>query len=233
MRRACIQSLAFIVLFATTALADDKSPLVKIITPQGTGTGSVVSILENKPVADGFEGYILTAYHVIAPSAANSKRDISIAYENGRIAEKCQVVAFNKEADIALIWAWVPEEVIVQKIAARPAAYNDALMFIGLGGGIKITDENEIRRISGKASVPTHPDRLYSDTVLIPGDSGGPVLNDDKKLVGVISGGWFWYRTEENKQKRTWPARATNTKPIIALLEALEAGTPTPEPKDN
>lgn len=45
---------------------------------------------------------------------------------------------------------------------------------------------------------------FYFDYIPRNGESGGPVFTEDKKLIGVVSGGWFRL---EDKPAFTWPLR--------------------------
>jgi S1-C subfamily serine protease len=233
-------SVALLLMASMVQARAENPSLVKVKTPKGSGTGSVVRVLKNKPVADGYEGYVLTAYHVVNESAQSGARDIQIVFPNGRVAKDCKVVASDIKHDISLIWAWIPQDVAAIEVSPRAAAYSDELIFHGLGGGIDVTDSEKVRHIPGTASAPTKNTNIYSDVVLIPGDSGGPVTLNGK-LVGVISGGWFWYKEEtgevdevtqeKKKQKVTWPGSACGLEPIKELFESLNVGQPTPNDK--
>ena len=62
---------------------------------------------------------------------------------------------------------------------------------------------------------------------LLPGDSGGPVFNERQEVVGVISGGWFWWDGGVTNSggsiiQATWPARACNVSVIQKLLDNIQ-----------
>lgn len=214
-----------LVLFiASVSFASDdfeSSPLVKVIHPKRRGTGVVFRTLESKKISDGYEGYVMTAYHVV-----KGDERVKVKYTNGRVAKDCTVLHTDPESDVAILWAWVPENVKPIKISTRAAQYNDTIRYMGLGGGIDITEKNRIRDFTGKVSAPTGNISIFSDNVLIPGDSGGPVLlNGD--LVGVICGGLMTYHLkpeegQENGQRVVWPARSCNLGPIRKLIEKLK-----------
>ena len=70
-------------------------------------------------------------------------------------------------------------------------------------------------------------EKIFADVPLLPGDSGGPVFNSNREVVGVISGGWFWYDAgvklpNGSKIRPTWPARASNIDPIRVLMANIE-----------
>jgi hypothetical protein len=53
------------------------------------------------------------------------------------------------------------------------------------------------------------------------------VFNSKKEVVGVISGGWFWWdggvkAADGNALNATWPARASNLNPIQLLMADVQ-----------
>jgi len=84
-----------------TVSSDHHNSIVQVIVDEGMGTGVIVLVDKQKPVADGFEGYCLTAYHVV--SSDQQRRAIRVKYRNGRGANRCKVVYFDKENDLALL----------------------------------------------------------------------------------------------------------------------------------
>lgn len=198
--------------------------IVEVITSGGNGTGVVISISNDKPVKNGFEGYVLTAWHVIQDDLNSGK--IKVGYRNGERSKGCTVVDFNQEMDVALLWVWVPAEIPAVPLASDPIEYGQTLEFAGLGGGSDI--KCCIRHFAAVASPPSSIEKIFADVPLLPGDSGGPVFNERQEVVGIISGGWFWWdggviKTETNsKIPTTWPARACNIGPIKNLIGKIK-----------
>jgi len=202
--------------------------IVEVTTSGGSGTGVVFQIKEDKPVADGYEGYVLTAWHVIQDDIEDSK--IKVSYRNGRRAKSCKVVQYDEEKDVAVLWVWVPNDIPSAKLATAPIKHGNTLEFAGLGGGSDL--KCCIRHFSATASPPSTIEKIFADVPLLPGDSGGPVFNENHEVVGIISGGWFWWdsglKTEAGFNIRTtWPARASNIGPIQTLISKLERDAST------
>ena len=196
--------------------------IVEVVSQGGSGTGVVISINETRPNKDGFEGYVLTAWHVIQDDIDESK--IKVSYRNGRRSKGCKVVQYNEEKDVALLWVWVPDGIEAAKLATKPIERGNQLEFAGLGGGSDL--KCCIRHFSAVASSPSTLEKIFADVPLLPGDSGGPVFNEDHEVVGIISGGWFWWdsgiKTDSGFDIRTtWPARASNVGPIQTLVATL------------
>ena len=191
---------------------------------KATGTGVLIFINEEKPAGSGFEGYCLTAHHVIETD--KGQRGIHIEYPGGRKAKRCKVVAKNRERDVAILWVWVPTGAVAASVAPREAQPGDRLEFAGLGGNSKLACC--LRHFSETASVATTSDQIYANSPLLPGDSGGPVFNGNGEVVGIISGGWVWWdgkiRSESGSQiMATWPSRACNLEAIRKLMDGIDA----------
>ena len=63
--------------------------IVEVSSQGGSGTGVVISVNKSKPVKDGFEGYVLTAWHVIQDDIDDSK--VKVSFRNGRRSKGCKV----------------------------------------------------------------------------------------------------------------------------------------------
>lgn len=208
-----------------TDKADHHQPIVQVTAGEGTGTGVIIGVDASKPVKDGYEGYCLTAWHVVQHHLNSS--EISITYGNGRRAKKCKIIESDQARDIAIIWVWVPKGIAAAKIARTPIKGGDELEFCGLGGGSDVGCC--VRHFAGTASSPSTLDRIFADVPLLPGDSGGPVFNAKHEVVGIISGGWFWYdggitTSSGSAIRTTWPARASNVEPIRSLMAKIDDG---------
>ena len=209
-------------LWKWTPEADYHRAVVEVSTTHGSGTGVLISVNKEKPVKDGFEGYVVTAWHVIQDDIHEG--EIKVTYKNKRRARGCQVVQHDEDKDVALLWVWVPGDVKAAKLATEPVKRGDKLELAGLGGGTNLA--NCIRAFEAEASPPSSIEKIFADVPLLPGDSGGPVFNSKHEVVGIISGGWFWWdsglKTEDGTYIRTtWPARASNVGPIQSMMAKI------------
>lgn len=209
-------------LWSWTVAAEHHHAIVKVSLAGAEGTGTIIQVDREKPLHDGYEGYCLTAYHVVEKD--NGRRKIEVRYRNGRGSQRCKVVSFDAELDVAILWVWVPSDIEPASLAKEQARYGDPLEFAGLGGGSEPADS--LRSFTASASAPTKTETIYADVPLLPGDSGGPVFNLAKEVVGVISGGWFWWDGGVVTDAgfpiiATWPARAANVVVVHQLLDEL------------
>ena len=205
--------------------ATHHQAIVQVAAGNGTGTGVVIRIDKDKPIKDGYEGYCLTAWHVVQDSVDKS---IKVTFNNGRRSKDCRVVHQDKDRDVALIWAWIPNSISPAKLAIEPIQGGEFLEFAGLGGGSDLN--GSLRHFRAVASSPSSLEKIFADVPLLPGDSGGPVFNANQEVVGIISGGWFWWDggvklPNGSEIKATWPARASNIDPIRVLMAEVDDGT--------
>jgi S1-C subfamily serine protease len=208
--------------------------VTKLYAGAGQGTGVLIGINRNKPLAGGFEGYILTAAHVVLKlSESNEVRSpeevIKVEYICGKKSKACSVLHYDAKNDLAIVRAWVPDSATPAPIASEEVKPGDELTFVGLGEGADIACCARVFRAkAGKGTYTSAgatselTSQIYADEFLIAGDSGGPVFNSKGEVCGVISGGWFWrsHPHDENKQV-TWPARAGGGRALKLLLEKL------------
>jgi len=193
----------------------------KIITPDGAlGTAFAVS----NPKENLY--LFATAYHVVSSENSSGQTSVNMSPVfklefNKDLKVMANVSTYDKEADLAVLWARVPEKIkvleltnIYDKIEDNSTKYypnNKKLeaKFMGYAEGEwKIT-----------AGLITIKDRgyLYSDGIVIPGQSGGPMVVNGK-VAGVISGGSIWLENEE-KQPITWPTRCGSSNKLVKLID--------------
>ncbi len=211
-------------LWKWTPESDYHQSIVEVSTSGGSGTGVLISLnTTEKPLS---EGYVLTAWHVVQDDIVDGS--IKVTYRNKRRAKDCRVVQYDEEKDVAILWVWVPEDIKPAKLATQSVKRGDRLELAGLGGGTDLACC--VRAFEAFASPPSSVEKIFADVPLLPGDSGGPVFNAQHEVVGVISGGWFWWdsglKTASGSYIRTtWPARASNIGPIQSMVEKLEPPT--------
>lgn len=205
----------FIIFICNITIAQEES-LVTIYADypegRGSGTGIVIKKISDAP-QDGYYGHILTAAHV-----AEGKR-LETLYRNGIKAERATVVSSDSTNDVAIIQSWVPNK--VEPIEIAETVKEGEEVFIYSPRGITRTKISLIRK--GEA---------YADTFVVSGDSGAPVLNSNKKIIGVISGGSFWLEdrklkirqsvlanAKEDERIATWPTRMANVFSIRKIFK--------------
>ena len=180
--------------------ADLKTEAITVETDKGEGMATVIE-LEESISNDGHLGKAITADHVIKDADAKS---IRVRFPDGQVAKNCKVLSRDPENDIAVIAIWAPRGTVITPIAKTEISPGQSVRIVGRAS----------RKIGGTASPPTNTSKIFIDLELNPGDSGGPVVNSAGELVGVVSGGWFWYSNQ-----KTWPARTSNLHPIRTLLK--------------
>jgi serine protease Do len=210
-------------LWKWTPVAKYHQSIVEVSAGGGSGSGVLISVNKNKPVLDGFEGVVLTAWHVVQDDIVDGS--IKVTYRNNQRAKGCQVLQHDEEKDVAILWVWVPKDIAPAKLATKSVKRGDKLELVGLGGGTDLACC--VRAFEAFASPPSTIEKIFADVPLLPGDSGGPVFNADHEVVGIISGGWFWWdsglKTANGSYIRTtWPARASNVGPIRTMMAKLK-----------
>ena len=145
----------------------------RLIMPATEGYGSAVSL---------GDGYFLTAAHVPVKGYGG----LFCLEKDGRpVVRQYRVVWKEKDADLALLHADV--DVPAVKWATESAVANGANVFtFGFGGGEWKPSQGQIigRRPTGEGD--RHVDMKLTAPV-VAGDSGGPVVTADGKLVGIIT----------------------------------------------
>ena len=209
-------------LWQWSSAAPHHQSIVQVELDGGTGTGVVVWIDKTRANAGGHEGWCLTAWHVVAGD--KDRRLIKIHYRNGQSAKHCKVLASNEKNDVALVWVWVPDSIRPAPVAANAVQPGDSIEICGLGGGSAL--ECCLRHFDTMAAVTTNQQKIFADVTLLPGDSGGPVFNEQNQVVGVVSGGWFWWdggvTNNGSPVRATWPARTSNLQSLLDVMQQAE-----------
>lgn len=175
-----------------TLRIEARSPLVQG-RPIGVGTGFFIS-------ADGF---VLTANHVVDTSGTTrlpaevrrSIRYIGISPDNTEY--ELEVVGFDAYQDLSLLRTVVSEDVPYLPLAAEPLRTGTDIIAIGNSGNDFL--EGRAGRIS-RLDVASPQVRFAGGTIeltaaLSPGDSGGPVINEQGEAIAVVS--FISYRPDQ------------------------------------
>ncbi len=151
--------------------------------PIGIGTGFFISA----------DGYLLTAYHVVDKSELGSsdfRRSIKyVAVSPDETEYALELIGFDAYFDLAILKATVPGIVPFIPLASSKSVEGDDVVAIGNSRN----DFLEARAGSiSRIGVDRPRARFADDTIevsaaLAPGDSGGPVLNENGEAIGVVS----------------------------------------------
>jgi len=168
---------------------------VEVVGELGRGSGCLVSQ----------DGLILTSWHVVRGFAGGSAGDITIAVSLSQQSPpeelfKAQVVEYDRESDLALLE-------IRTGLYGQPLPYDYSFPFIPIGesydpgigqplsllgypgagsAGSRVSISLSRGIISGfeqRGGVPM----IKTDTMVLPGNSGGAVINPYFELVGIVS----------------------------------------------
>ncbi len=145
----------------------------------GRGTGVV---LDDR-------GTILTSLHVVAGAI-----DIKVIFADGTDSE-ANVIAKQPEQDIAALRAKILPDNLVPATLGNPRALRVGDEAIVVGNPFGITSSLTAGVISGlgrtfkppKSSEPLK-NLIQFDAAVNPGNSGGPLLNRDGEVVGIVTG---------------------------------------------
>ncbi len=213
--------ILFIVLLGNLVFGidPDKNGVFRIRTPeQAQGTAFVLEQVGDKT-------YLGTAAHVVLTDSGNMFQGSVYTLENDTVKDmpNAKVVAVDKKADLAVLLCStkrqfkpmplgsVERNSKVDKVgfSYRPSGLQ--INFFGFANGAWL-------KTSGIVSF-AYENYIHSDSVVSPGQSGGPVLLNDE-IVGVVSGGSAWYTPIEDVERSvTWPARAGSARRLKEILE--------------
>ncbi len=141
----------------------------------GLGAGVIISA----------EGSILTANHVV-----DGAKSIRLTFADGTEANG-QVVSSEPEKDIAVLQADTPPEVIVPAVMGGGLQVGDEVFAVGhplgLTGSLSAGVVSGLNRAIPTPNGKTLDDLIQFDAAVNPGSSGGPLLNRNGQVVGIIT----------------------------------------------
>lgn len=167
-----------------TRTFDWKQPPNKNNGSSGTGTGFVIkhSILTSKDDMI----YVITAHHVIANGVRISVKFTKLSSED----LPATIIGCNPAMDVSILGVRV-QDVILSKLKGIELSDSDAIgpleevraMGFALGKEHLQTTQGVI---SGRIC---HPSRLQTTVDVNPGNSGGPIMNSNNKILGIVTSG--------------------------------------------
>jgi S1-C subfamily serine protease len=154
---------------------------IQVLTVEGKAAALLAT--DGTCFAVGPDGTLLTAAHVIEDA-----RRITVAFP-GRQEEPAEVVRSDADVDLALlrIHRATPDYLVIPK--ESPAHMGDRVFTVGypaatlLGASPKFAEGSVSSLVGGGEN-----DSLIQITVPVqPGNSGGPVVDEEGQLVGIVS----------------------------------------------
>ena len=145
---------------------DINQSVVRITTLEGHGTGFFIS-----------PTLIVTNAHVVSDETI-----VSVFIENNPTRYDAEVIAHGKnmDLDLALIEIMDYDSKDVLKLSSNPPNVLDEIIVVGNPVNLGLSyAKGIISRVTDK--------EVQLDVSVNPGNSGGPVLNDHKEVVGVVS----------------------------------------------
>jgi S1-C subfamily serine protease len=149
-----------------------------------------------RAIGSGFfidrRGYLLTNYHVVSSEVDPEYEGFSRLYirlpERPEEKVPAKVVGFDRIFDIALLKAEITPDYVFSLNDTEEFAPGERIFAIGSPGGLESTITSGIISAVGRRFLQLG-DAMQVDVPVNPGNSGGPLLNDEGQLVGVIFAG--------------------------------------------
>ncbi|MDR0909295.1 MAG: S1C family serine protease [Spirochaetaceae bacterium] len=133
-------------------------------------------------------GYLITNYHVISSEVDSSYEGYSRMYIRMGNASaprlRAKVIGYDKGLDLALIKAEVKPEYIFSVVDAAAPVIGDSVTAIGSPAGLEKTVTQGIISATGRRLLELG-EVVQIDAALNPGNSGGPIVDGEGRLVGV------------------------------------------------
>jgi S1-C subfamily serine protease len=174
--------------FATHVFQAVQPSLVQIDTDILSQNGKVQGALGSGVIIDD-SGSILTALHVVAQAI-----DIQVTFADG-VQAPGNVIASQPESDIAVLRAGPLPPGIGPAVLGDPSVLHVGDDAFVVGNPFGIYGSLTTGTISGlnRSFQPSgHSQKLKGliqfDAAVNPGNSGGPLLNRDGEVVGIVSG---------------------------------------------
>lgn len=165
---------------ATTQKLDAKT-LVKNSIP------AVVTIhdLKEKSFGSGFiinsqEGYVLTGYHVIQDVA---EPKIQFNKDTGKYP--VEVVLVHENLDVALLRFSKKDVKEIALAQADTMEIGENIFAIGTPGDLLLTQSVSKGIVSGFREIEGKK-YIQSDVSVSPGNSGGPIINENGEVIGIV-----------------------------------------------
>jgi S1-C subfamily serine protease len=170
---------------ATVAYRTISPSLVTVTTQRSGAGGSAESALGTGVVVNA-DGAVLTALHVVAGGGT-----VRVRFADGTAAT-ARVAKRDAASDIAVLAVDRLPQVVVPAVLAGAPQVGDTVFADGnplglqasLSAGVVSATGRSVRSENGR----TMTGLIQFDAAVNPGNSGGPLLNRDGQVVGIVTG---------------------------------------------
>lgn len=152
---------------------DNSNRLFRSNPIERTNLGSGVIMRE--------DGYLLTCYHVI-----RNADGIYVAIQDGRFLP-AQLVGFDEITDLAVLRIFEQNLHVIPQVEDPDLRVGDVVMAIGNPLDLGQTITSGIVSRLGNNGLANYFDRVQTDAVLNPGNSGGALIDSNGVLVGITN----------------------------------------------
>ncbi len=150
----------------------------------------------DRVIGSGFfidkSGYLITNYHVIASEVDPEYEGYSRLYiktDNSDIRIPAEVIGYDPSLDLALLKTSYEPEFIFNFSKTRSFTPGEKIFAIGSPGGLEKTITSGIISASGDRRLLPIGDTIQVDVPINAGNSGGPVVDENGDLVGIVFAG--------------------------------------------
>jgi S1-C subfamily serine protease len=152
--------------------------------------------IPDRVIGSGFyidpRGYLLTNYHVISSEVDPTYEGYSRLYirPSGRSDERipAKVVGYDRIFDIALLKAEVKPPFLFGITDVQELKVGSRIYALGSPGGLENTMTSGIVSAVGRRFFQMG-DALQMDVPVNPGSSGGPLIDEEGRLIGIVFAG--------------------------------------------
>jgi hypothetical protein len=158
------------------AVQDGVVKISRKSDPQDAGSGFLINA----------DGYILTNFHVIE-NALKNPSDLQVSFYNKKVFT-CQSITYvDSVRDIALLKVKADTgRQVLSLLPAGEARRGQNVAIVGNPLGVEFTITKGI--VSSPMPLPEKPELMQYDAATNQGNSGGPVLNAQGQVVGMVMG---------------------------------------------